>query len=558
MHFLYHYQRLAKVLPWRRLTVAAGFAIASLSLNLGSVRAVELGASQAVASGHATSTAITLTNPQLVTPTVYDQMPTQNLSAAERVAFGAAQMRSHRSGPLGLPSARQIAPSKDPGPGLSPTVAPNASTDFVSAQLTLPAATAGGFSAVTEPSGDDAGQYRFHTGNWFAAFSVNRGVNWSYLNPFTIFGSGFCCDQVAIYDTGRNAWFWLLQYTDGSLRLAVSTNNLASWCAYTITPATTGFTGEIDYNDLALGTNFIYVVSNIFPAAGGQGSQVIRMPLDSLTTCGAWSGNYFRSETLGFTWKPVAGANDAMYWGTNWFGTLGSSFRVFKWQENSSGLAWFDRTLGTTFSFFTRNSGQNCAGTGGVVQNWCQFADSRVLGGARYQAVDGQSYVVFSFNAGQGGPFSLPNPYTERAYFRESDLNYVASDRLFGSTTAFQFMSMATDARGHIGMTAMWGGGSSNFYPGGIVVLQDDVSPNQPWASVFHSFGSGNPCTQGGLYRTGDYTTTRPFRPADKSFMGYNFNFSANAGDCGSFAPMRVNAVRFGRSRDLPGIARWN
>ena len=128
-------------MPWRRLTIAAGFALASLSLNPDTARAVELGASQAVASGHATSTAVTLTNPQLVTPTVYDQMPAQNLSEAERVAFGAAQMRSHRSGPLGLPSARQRAPTKDPGPGLSPTVAPNAATDFVTAQLTLPAAT---------------------------------------------------------------------------------------------------------------------------------------------------------------------------------------------------------------------------------------------------------------------------------------------------------------------------------------------------------------------------------------------------------------------------------
>jgi hypothetical protein len=86
-----------------------------------------------------------------------------------------------------------------------------------------------------------------------------------------------------------------------------------------------------------------------------------------------------------------------------------------------------------------------------------------VLGGARYSAPDGTAQLVFSFNAKQGGPFNLPFPYTERVHFRESDMSYLGSDRIWSSAIAWQFTSMATDARGHIGMTHNLRGRNGHF-----------------------------------------------------------------------------------------------
>jgi hypothetical protein len=481
-----------------------------------------------------------------------------SLSPQEAAQFQAAFAKSHRGGPANLPQAsmKAVGPA-GPSLQLQALAAPAAPTSFFLSDRVLP--NNGNFSAVNEPSGDNAGRFRFQTGNWYAASSSNGGANWTFLNPFTIFGSGFCCDQVVVYDPGRNVWFWLLQYTDGHLVLANSTD-LVHWCSYRWTPGSFGFTGELDYNDLALTTNNIYIVSNIFPSAGGQGSVIARLPIDPQLTCSGFSYNYFRRTDLGFTWKPVSGATDVLYWGTNWFGTLGSSFRVFKWPENTTTITWFDRTLGTTFAFYQRNTGQNCASADGVVKNWCQFADSRVLGGARYSAPNGVAQLVFSFNAKQGGPFKLPFPYTERVHFREFDIAYLGSDRLWSGGGAWQFTSMATDARGHIGMTTMFGGGTgtSHTFPSGAVFLNDDVSPNQPWQGAFNAVGKGNVCLNNGLYRTGDFLTTRPYRPTNTLFLGYDFVLNANAGSCGSPAPVAAHEATFGRVRDVPGgVNRW-
>jgi hypothetical protein len=372
-----------------------------------------------------------------------------------------------------------------------------------------------------------------------------------------MFGSGFCCDQVVIYDPGRNVWFWLLQYNDGHLVLANS-SDLVNWCSYTWSPAQFGFSGKIDYNDLALTTNYIYIVSNIYPSTGGMGSTIARLPIDPQLSCSGFDYGFFTRTNLGFTWKPVSGATDVLYWGTNWFGTLGSSFRVFRWPENSGTISSFNRTLGTTFAFYTRNSGQNCGSTDGVVKNWCQFADSRVLGGARYSDPDGTARLVFSFNAKQGGPFRLPFPYTERVHFRESDIGYIGSDRIWASGYAFQYTSLATDARGHVGMTSIYGGGTGgvDYYPSGSVFLNDDVAPNQPWDRGDNAVGAGNPCTDDGLFRYGDYMTTRPLRPTNLAFMGMDYILTADA--CTTPNAAEPHQAIFGRERDLPGAHdRW-
>jgi hypothetical protein len=473
-------------------------------------------------------------------------------------AFQAGFDRSHRSGPTNLPHAAPAVAAPAGAPVLSlGAAAPAAPTDFYIADSVV---NPGGglLSPVGEPSGDNAGATLFRAGNWYATASFDGGITWNYEDPFSLFGSGFCCDQVVVYDPGRNWWFWLLQYVDGHLVLANS-GDLVNWCSYTWTPGSFGFTGELDYNDLALTTNDIYIVSNVFPSAGGMGSTIARVPIDPQVNCAGFNYNFFTRTDLGFTWKPVSGATDVLYWGTNWFGTLGSSFRVFKWPENTGTISWFDSTLSTTFTFYTRNSGQNCGSTDGVVANWCQYADSRVLGGARYSDPDGVARLVFSFNAGQGAPFGLPFPYTERVHFRESDIAYLSSDRLFSSNVAWQFMSMATDARGHIGMTTTYGGGTGgvNFYPSGAVFLNDDVAPSQPWQGVTNAVGAGNACNSG-LYRWGDFLTTRPYRPTNLMFQGFNYILTADAGLCNVGAPAEQHQAVFGRTRDLPGaLNRW-
>lgn len=383
-----------------------------------------------------------------------------------------------------------------------------------------------GASFVQEPSTDANGRNVFQTGNWFAARSTNGGTSWNYLDPYAMFGPGFCCDQVTQFDRATGRQFWLLQF-DNHLVLANASASGASpytrWCYYNITPAWFGLPAatELDYNDLTITNNFVNISTNYFGATNG--SALMRLPKAAMSHCGGFRFNRLtRSDS--FTFKLVAGSTDTLYFGSNWGQSNGSSFRVYAWPENRNSYTWVNRTV-ASYSFFTRNSGQNCASRDGVVNNWCQFADSRTLGGYRSLGVLG-----FSFNAKQDN--AHPFPYTRVVRFRESNRAYLGSGDLWGSWGAIQFASFAPNAFGRIGGVFAWGGGTgrTHFYPGAATYSTAPTAiatdPN------YFLRGAGNTCTYGDLYRWGDYLTVRKFKANPRQWIGAAY--AMKGGDCGS------------------------
>lgn len=450
-------------------------------------------------------------------------------------------------------AARERALARRPQPpagqlASTPTTSP-ASAELAQPAAKAPAATAaapvvfrnsviprsgiaGGYSYTSnsqEPSTDAKGSVIFQVGNWYASRSTNGGGTWRYLNPFTKFGSNFCCDQVAIYDAARQRMFWLLQYSDHLVLANASasgTNPLTNWCYYSIYPSWVGepSTTEIDYNDVAVGSSYVYVASNLFPSSGSGGSMMLRLPAAAMSTCSTVNYNYLK-RTDTFTFKPAHGSTSTMYWGSNWVGTLGSSFRVFKWAESSTSYSWRDSTV-PGYVFMSRNSGQYCGSADGVVKNWCQFADSRPLGGYRAGGVLG-----FSFNAKQNGGAQRPYPYTRIVRFLESDLSYSSSSDLWNGSIAIMFLSMARNGLGAVGGTFAWGGGtgSTRFYPGAAVWKQSSFTdPN------YYLYGGGNTCTYGspGYYRWGDYLTARRLLSNSSQWLAAGYAIKGN--NCGS------------------------
>jgi len=418
---------------------------------------------------------------------------------------------------------------------------------------------AGGYgysSFVMEPSSGVNGRFVLQTGNWYASrFDQNApgGGSWKYLNPFTLFGNGFCCDQVTTYLADWNQQYWVLQFGD-HLALANSAGtNLNSWCYWNIDASWWGLDKtqySIDYNDMTFTKNFVYIASNIFGPSGGFGA-ILRLPIDAMNHCQGFGYNYYY-DTTRFTFKPVAGATNVMYWGTNWGGNNGSDFRLYSWAENSGTLYAYDRGI-DAFNFEYRANGQFCGSADGVVTSWCDFNDSRVKGGYRANGI-----VGFSFDATQGSGY--PFPYVRRVYFRESDLAYLGSAALWGSWGAFQYGTFAPNANGDIGGAFSWGGGTSggsDYYPGTGYLIDDDFSPNQPWSEVYQIWGAGNTCTYGGINRWGDYLTTRPDYPAGYAWIGTGW--AIKGGNCGSNgAYSEPHNVVFGRGRDASDVGRWN
>jgi hypothetical protein len=339
----------------------------------------------------------------------------------------------------------------------------------------------------------------------------------------------------------------------GTLVLAnAPSTNLTSWCYYNIDSTWFGeaSTTAIDYNDIAVTKNYIYIASNLFPSGQGGHAGIVRLPISSLIACAGFSYNYFH-DTTRFTFKPVAGATNTMYWGTNWGGSNGSDFRVYSWAENSGTINHNDYTI-DAFNFENRSGGQNCGSADGLITSWCNYNDSRVKGG--YLA---NGTLGFSFDATQGSGF--PFPYVRRVYFNPATNTYLGSGNLWGSWAAFQYGTFAPNVNGDIGGAFAFGGGtgSSDYYPGTGYLIDDDFSPNQPWSEVYQIFGGGNTCAYSGVLRWGDYLTTRPDSPAGYAWVGTGW--AIKGGNCGATgAYSEPHSVVFGRGRDSSDITRWN
>jgi hypothetical protein len=528
------------------------------------------------ASGTGSAAGVVMSAGTVVTATYSAHMPV--LSADEMDSIRQREAKSHRSGDIAesaVPAVRAR---------MEPEIAPPSAADFAAQgqphQVVVPNAFASDdlavfrdtavnsssttykASNVMEPSTGAGGMRIFQTGNWYAARSLNGGATFTYLNPYSIFNdtvvTDFCCNQVTLYDPSRDTQFWLLQYGNG-LKLALSRNSFTSWCYYNITPATIGEpnTTKLDYNDLAIGANYVYITSNYFPAAGGSYAYILRLPIDSLLACGEWAGAYIKRADS-FTFKLVQGATDIMYWASNWTNLArGTTMRLFSWPENSGNYAWYNKTGLPAWAFFTRNSGQNCGSLSGTaVKNWCQFSDSRILGGALLKGKP-VSELVWSFNAKQDA--NHPFPYTRIFRFREDNKAYLGQAELWATWGAWQFASLSPNTRGDLAINAAFGGqslGGAVYYPGSAVTIQDDYTPAQPWQTHYYVLGEGNTCTYNGLYRWGDYLTVRPNYPAGYTWIATGYAIKgAHCGAAGWYS--QWHNIAFGRGRDQNSYYRW-
>jgi hypothetical protein len=307
------------------------------------------------------------------------------------------------------------------------------------------------------------------------------------LNPFTEFSTtgtgGFCCDQEVIYDPSRDMMFWLLQYihtgtstsSNNRLRLAFfrnTSNNIgpAGWSFYDFFPSQTGGPAsgeEYDYPHMALSNDFLYIAVNVFSTSTGKFTRTVmmRLPLDTIVTGGALSFNFY-STAANFTFAPIQGAKDVMYWASH---NSTTSMRLYRWPESTTTVSTFDRAV-TAWSSARPHS---CPSTDGT--NWCLFSDNRILTGVRtVNQLTRQSELWFFWNVAQNGT-AFPKPYVDAVRFRESDLVNVGRPLLFSTTATFHYFGGAANARGDIGLSGFLSGGAGAF-PSTVLCIADDFT----------------------------------------------------------------------------------
>ena len=336
-----------------------------------------------------------------------------------------------------------------------------------------------GHGFPTEPSGASAVNSAsdqtvvFITANSDAVYSVNGGTTFTKLNPTTIFpnnlAGGFCCDQIVQYVPSIDRFVWLMQFSRGTVngakvgneqRLAVASpaaiiaNAKTAWTYWDLTSADFGLgTNWMDYPDLAVGTNNLYVSFDAFGSPGGL--MVLRIPLTQLKAGGTINIRYTHPGDSSTAWGSHLTQNtgNEIFWAGN---KHTSGLRVFSWPESSTSYSWTDVPI-----FTWSNTGYSSITPTPGVHDWMTklsgFPNSGVIGATR-----SGNDLWMAWSAGTDSNF--PQPHVEMV-----DLDIGAGFTLkqqvqiWNSSYAFAYPALFTAAStGEIGLSLEYGG-NGNF-----------------------------------------------------------------------------------------------
>lgn len=466
-----------------------------------------------------------------------------------------AAKSKHLAPPLGpRTTAADVArPSGPPTEASGQQISPEAATTFTvfKKKLINSICSGCGESTVNEPSAANSGKNIVETSNWNISYSLNEGGTWLNQNPYTL-SPGYCCDTQVVYDQERDVFILLLldyagegSSTNGFTLSVTRGQHPAQWCTYKFTGGNfgEGSTDTLDFPKIALSNSNLFVTWNDYPPnAGFSASGLARMPLDALASCAGFGYTYLNRNTeFTFALAQQPSAHDQFYWVSNWMtdGTVnGKNLRIFQWADNSG--TYFYNTIGiNAYTFGTVACGS---------PNWCSRLDPRsesvVITPAEYRAQANSAFAGDEILevAATAGPssFSGGNNYVVYNYFKLHSLTYIGNDQTYGSVN-FAYPGCAVNLKGYVGCSLAQG----QNLPGGIIILQDNVNPTQPWAYSYPVNGIK------GATAWGDYMQTNPWYPGGGAFQTVQWNVS-------SLGVVQPYYIVWGRGNDTNDFNRWN
>jgi hypothetical protein len=261
-----------------------------------------------------------------------------------------------------------------------------------------------------------------------------------------------------------------LEIAHGPADLAANT-----WQGYNILPGNFGAgfaTGYyIDFSQLAISSNYLYISANIYrtPDNTFTASGMLRIPLAEIDSHSALTADTLVSTT-DFTYTPVSGATDTMYFAAQQPETspgVLTSVGVFSWPESSTTASeYVVAGLGATYdAAFDCNSSI-------LPNNPCLGADTRIRTGW-VNATE----VGFAWGSAQNGQAGRPVPFTRVLILNPQNLTSVISQPdIWSPYYAYLYLTVATNARGHLGGTIDALGCCLSVADTFVGVIHDDVS----------------------------------------------------------------------------------
>jgi len=401
---------------------------------------------------------------------------------------------------------------------------------------------------IAEPSGASNGAgIIFSTANLVAAYSINGGGIFKSLDPTTIFPSGstdpigFCCDQIVQYASGIDRFIWLLQGsvvagTNGSTgyRLAaaspatVKSSGGTSWTYWNLTTGFFGLTGVVDYPDMSVGENYLYLSFDEI----GVGLMVARIALKEI----AAGGNITVEWTNPSNGGPAYGGHVMQNSGSSafWAGqNTTSQMLIFNWPDSSTNYFWRNVNVGSW-----SNTGISAtAGGQDFLSKLAGFPGSSVIGATRAPGPPGTTAdgLWFAWSAGTNSNFS--QPHVEMVTLDASSFALVQQVQIWNSSYAYAYPALATNACTKEVGFSLEGGGGGNFENHLVGFWGDYIAYITTNSNV-------------GTTRYGDYVTirqdpnTHDLHGAFFDAFGYGLD-KPSAGQSGTQVDVRY--VQFGR-----------
>lgn len=397
-------------------------------------------------------------------------------------------------------------------------------------------------SNVGEPSVAANDQVVFYTGNWYAAVSSDGGQTFKYIDPAAAFkasdppNASFCCDQITHYIPQIDMFVWLLQYgnadeSDNIQRLAFAkTADVVQgrWRLFDVTTRFLGVPGAfLDFPDLAVGANALYLTTNIFPGADRPGSAVVRIPLDGIASGQVVAKPFVSNDFQSFRVAQNCGT-------TAFFAAHqdSSTLAVFSWDEAD------DAPTPTSVGVARWIGGNGYVSRTPDGRRWLDRADPRITGAT---LAGNELWFAWAVDAGSN---RRPRPFVQIARIDATNLTLLENVNLFDPDSAICYAALTTNANQEVGVSYAIGGGPRfpahvvGILTGArrdVVVAQSDRGP------------LADPKT--GKFEWGDYLTVRRLFPNQKLFAATGYTMKGD-GD-GSNRDVTPRFAVFGRAKDL-------
>ncbi|MDD5581296.1 MAG: hypothetical protein PHY16_18755 [Methylobacter sp.] len=385
-------------------------------------------------------------------------------------------------------------------------------------------------TVAADISGAESGNVVLATGNWYAVYSTDGGTTFKSIDPTTVFPNtadgGFCCDQVVQYAPSIDRFIWLMQFSPGAdgnsrLRIAAASpqdiinSNCTAWTYWDLTSVQFGIssvkdaTGPLDYPDMALGNNFLYISVDGRGTGTGNGLLVIRVPLNEIQT-GATIN--FRFTTPSDSASAYGGhlcqnTGDEVFWAGTGSPKDNGTLQVFSWAESSTSYFWRDVALNYNWANGTITS--NAPDGNDWLNKLNGFPRFAVTGATRRGDEVWFAWTASNGDGGHGG-FKFPNPHVQVVKIDVKN-GYKLLDHftIWNNDHAFAYPCLATNDRNEVGICLGWGG--NKFYANSAVGILGDFVVWYPELSDIATT------------RWGDYVSVRQASPQSGMFAGFGY-----------------------------------